>query len=100
MLDSKKGLKKLNFIYCTAIILCVVLYTFQVKWDSTTLVNNLPLMNYSVITPILNAISNFVGNSEMTTMLFAILTYILLYYAFIVLPVALYHFVRGCFGRD
>lgn len=100
MLDSKKSLKKLNFIYCMVVILCVVLYTFQVQWDSTTLVNNLPLMNNSVVTPILNAISNFVGNSEITTMLFAILTYILLYYIFIVLPVALYHFVRGCFGRE
>lgn len=100
MLDSKKGLKRLNFIYCTIVILCVVLYTFQVQWDSTTLINNLPLMDNAVITPIRTAISNFVGNSEITTMIFAILTYILLYYAFIVLPIALYHFVRGCFGRE
>lgn len=100
MLDSKKNLKKLNFIYCMLVVICVVLYTFGVHWDNTTLVNSLPLMNNAIITPILNAISNFVGNTEITTMLFAIFTYILLYYVFIVLPISLYHFVRGCFARD
>ena len=100
MLDSKKNLKKLNFIYCLVVILCVVFYTFGVHWENTTLVNSLPLMNNSIITPIREAISNFVGNTEITTMLFAIFTYILLYYVFIVLPISLYHFVRGCFSRD
>lgn len=100
MLDSKKNLKKINFLYCFVCVLCILLYAFGVQWEGTTIITQLPLMNNDVFGGIIQTINNFIGNTILSSCFVAMFTYIFVYYVLIVFPIWLWHFIRGCFSIE
>lgn len=90
---NKKNLRKMNFIIGALSIILVLLSMFDFQWRGASLVNAIPSVEISVLTPLKTEIVNLLGN-DFGNSLFLILSINLAWYVCVVLPVYLFIFVK------
>lgn len=90
---NKKNLRKMNFIIGSLSIIFVLLSMFDFQWRGSSLVNAIPSIEISVLTPLKIEIVNLLGN-ELGNSLFLILSINIAWYVCVVFPIYLFIFVK------
>lgn len=93
MFSSKNNIKKISLIYSILTITFILCYEMQFKWNDTIVINALPTDNWELLQPIRETITTYMGTFGDT--IYNILLYQLGFAIFILLPISLWHFVKG-----
>lgn len=96
---SKNYLKKINYIFSAVSLVLLLFGYFALNYNNTA-VANFPTITITLLNPVYSVIETLTGNNDFYNLLCSILTINLCYYAVVVLPFALFNWVRGLFNRD
>lgn len=94
---SKRSFGKITFIYFSLVVILCLFSAFGVEFRGSPLVTLNPILDIELLSPIRSTIIELFGSNSITDCIWCIMTYGILWFVFICIPMYMWYFIKGVF---